>query len=195
MLGGLKIYRPQGTDVHRMSKFTKRVLTYLHKRGTPILYASEELRSIVGLSGEVFATPIDTSLFYPLDQERHDDVLYYCRNKNNDIYCMNKLNEYELQHPDEQINVITGSIPHHDMNKVYNRHKKYLRWTTHDANPKMPYEAFLSGCESWNNGERVTHVPDYMRMEHAIPQLIAYFEYMLFADRVQLRVSLPEQQV
>jgi hypothetical protein len=141
----------------------------------------------------VFATPIDTSLFRPLGLERDKDTLYYVRNNNVKLYGQDQLCEYVAQHPNEQISYVTGEIPHTEMNEIYNQHKKYVRFTLHDANPKMPYEAFLAGCESWFNGQQITHIPDFMRMETAIPKLVSYLEYMLFAHREQLRVCLPEQ--
>jgi hypothetical protein len=176
MLPGIKIYRVQGTDAYRHTPTTKRILTFLHRRGTPLLYASEQLQTIVGLSGTVIPTPIDTSIFKRLNIQRDKDVLYYCRNKNEDIYRIDKLREYQQHHPNESVTLLEGAIPHKAMNRVYNRHKKYLRWTTHDANPKMIYEALLCGCEVWFNDDQITTIPDMMYMNVAIPKLITYFE-------------------
>lgn len=179
-LGGKKIFRAMGTDVHKMDFVTRQVLRFLHKHNRArICYASHALRDKLGLDGEVLPTPIDTTRFYPMGLEREKDVLYYCRKKSCDIYRMDRLEAYMREHPNETVTIAEGSIDHLHMNRVYNQHKKYMRWTTHDANPKMIYEALLAGCEVWFNDTQITEIPDVMLMPVNIPKWIDYFERVL----------------
>lgn len=78
MLPGLKIYRVQGTDAYTLTSSTKFVLSRLHKRGAPILYAAKHLENVVGLPGETLPTPINTKLFKDFGLSRPIDILYYC---------------------------------------------------------------------------------------------------------------------
>jgi hypothetical protein len=183
MLPGLKIYRVQGTDAYTLKSSTKRFLTRLHKRGIPILYAAQHLEDVVGLPGETIPTPIDTTLFNDFGLSRPKDVLYYCPKDRGvpraHTYQLERFRQYEREHPDETTTILWGDMPYARMPQIYNNHKKYLRWTTHDANPKMPMEALLCGCEVWDNDEQITEVPDDMQMEHSIPRWINYFERQL----------------
>ena len=178
MLPGRKVYRIQGSDAYKMSSATRNTLRLMMLRGDSILYAADNLTKVVGLPGEVISTPVDTALFYPSEEvtDRSKDVLYYCPKGREATYRINKLYEYLKAYPTEKFTIIDGKVPHKEMPDLYRSHRKYLRWTTHDANPKMPYEALLCGCEVWFNDERITEVPDFMLMENAIPRFISFFE-------------------
>jgi hypothetical protein len=163
---GVKVFRFQGSDGFNPRPFIKQIM-----RVAPgyILYASEELQKFVGLPGEVLVTPINTRLFreYP-EIERDKEVLYYCPVGREEIYC--------LESCPENATVLDGSTPYGEMPLVYSRHKKYVRNSAYDANPKMPYEALLCGCEVWMNGERVQSIPQKMLMDYSIPRWIDYME-------------------
>jgi len=161
---GKKIWRFQGSDGFKPRPFIKLLMKIV---GGNILYASNGLKREVGLKGEVLATPINTDLFNPVPGVKRDkEVLYYCPGGNEEIYQMDLC--------PEGATVLDGSIPYENMPEVYSRHQKYIRWTTHDANPKMPFEALLCGCEVWVNGEQIYEVPDFMLMEKVIPLWIKY---------------------
>lgn len=163
---GKKIYRFQGSDGFKPRPFIKHIVRLA--RGN-ILYASDELKKVIGLDGEVLPTPINTELFKPVPNiERDKEHLYYCPTGNEQIYRKDLC--------PKNATVLDGSIPHEEMPLIYSRHQKYIRWSTHDANPKMPYEALLCGCEVWVNGERVYKVPDFMLMENSIPKWIEYMK-------------------
>jgi len=177
MLPGKKIFRVQGSDAYHIKPETKALLTAMHRSGIPVLYAGKNLRDVISLSGEVIPTPIDTKIFRPLKEvERVKDVLYYCPPSKNQIYRLDKLHEYMKAHPDESITIVDGTIPHEKMPILFNQHKKYIRWTTHDANPKMPYEALLCGCKVWHNGQSIKKIPNNMLMENCIPKFISFFK-------------------
>jgi hypothetical protein len=174
-LPGQKVYRFQGSDAYGLMKKTKTLLKFLK---SPILYASEGLKVLVGLYGEVVPTPVDTKIFKPVPGvERTKDVLYYCPKGKEQIYRRYWIDSYIKEHPNEIVTIIENTnIPHFDMPMIYSEHKMYIRMTTHDANPKMPYEALLCGCEVIHNNRRVTNVPRYMLMEETIPKIIKFFE-------------------
>lgn len=183
MLPGKKIYRVQGSDAYNIKPETKALLKMIHSLGTPILYAGNNLKDIIGLSGTVIPTPIDTKIFKQIEEvERTKDVLYYCPSNKGHIYRIDKLLEYKKNHPNETITIVDGNIPHEKMPIIYNQHKKFIRWTIHDANPKMPYEALLCGCMVWHNDQPISAVPDYMRMENGIPRFISFFKKLLNND-------------
>lgn len=175
LLPGTKVILLRGTDAYRMSGETRASLVIAQRLGMHILYNGENLKELVGLEGEVWAVPVFTPNFKNLGKPRPVDVLYYCIKGRDDIYCRDKFRDY-ITETGESYTIADGSISASDMPTLYNGHKKYIRFTTHDANPKMPLEAFLCGCESWDNGHRVTEVPDFMLMEKAIPRLIEILE-------------------
>jgi hypothetical protein len=187
MLPGLKIYRVQGTDAYTLTSSTKFVLSQLYKRGTPILYAAKHLENVVGLPGETLPTPINTKLFKDFGLSRAIDILYYCPKDRGvpraHTYQLERFRQYQREHPNETTTILWGDTPYAEMPQIYNNHKKYLRWTTHDANPKMPMEAFLCGCEVWVNDKPIRKVPDEMRMEYSIPCWIDYFTRQLKSAR------------
>jgi hypothetical protein len=177
LLPGVKIMLIRGTDAYRMSRKTKAALIIAQRLGLRILYAGDNLKKLVGLEGEVWATPV-LPQFKNLNTERDVDVLFYCNKGWEDIYCLDKFKQY-IAETGESYTIADGSTPADEMPALYNRHRKYIRFTTHDANPKMPLEAFLCGCESWDNGRQITEVPDFMLMENAVPRLVKIMEDML----------------
>lgn len=183
ILPGKKVLRFMGTDGFRLSsrRLTRFVVHLLAWMGVPIVYASKELGDVVGLKGETLITPIDTRIFRPLpDIERDLDVLYYCPEGREEIYRLDLLEEYMRAHPDESVTLIDDPVfSPTQMSHLYHQHKKFFRWTTHDANPKMPHEAFMCGCESWENDRQITEVPEFMLMENAIPRWIEYLEGLI----------------
>ena len=179
LLPGKKIIRLQGSDVYRISSGTKRSLKIAKMMGATLLYASQELKDIIGLDGPVWITPVDTRLFKPAPKmEKEVDVLYYYTKGQEETYCLEKFRN-QMRETGESFTILNGSVPIEKMPAVYSRHRKYIRYTTHDANPKMPYEAYLCGCESWDNGRRITHLPDYMDMRKAIPELLEILDSLL----------------
>jgi len=154
-----------------------------------ILFVTQELRQMTGLKrGRIVPIPIDTRMFKEMDVAGEKrDILYYCPNL--ELYRLDWVMEYAVQHPDETVTVLGLShsvdlpnvkvIPHmqyHRMPLLYNMHRRLIRMTTHDGFPKMPYEAFLCGLEVIWNGRRITKVPEEMLMENTIPKLISILE-------------------
>ena len=154
-----------------------------------ILYVSEELRRVMGVGrGRVIPIPVDTRMFRKRRYHgRKRDILYYCPRP--DIYRLDWILNYARRHPNETITILGGSyrvrlpnvtviphVPYHEMPKLYWRHRRLIRMTTHDGRPKMPYEALLCGLEVIWNSRRITEVPDEMLMENTIPKLISVLE-------------------
>ncbi|MFX0211213.1 MAG: hypothetical protein ACFFDT_34855 [Candidatus Hodarchaeota archaeon] len=91
-LPGKKIFYFLGTDAHQLENKTKILLKF---SGYPIIYASNELKEIVGLDGEVIPIPVDTKRFKKLIKiPIHKDILYYCPKGAEYIYRPEKLEEY-----------------------------------------------------------------------------------------------------
>lgn len=175
LVPGTKIMFFRGTDAYRLKERTRAALQFTQRLGMRMLYNGENLRDLVGLEGDVWTHPIYTPHFKDLGLDRDIDVLFYCRAGRENIYLLDKFKEY-IAETGETYSIVDGSTPREKMPELYNQHKKYVRITSHDSNPKMPYEAFLCGCESWDNGRRIVEVPDYLRMEYAIPRLIRLLE-------------------
>jgi hypothetical protein len=179
-LPGTKIYRVQGTDAYTLDAKTRWLLKHLK---TPLLYAAKHLQDLVQLPGDTIPTPINTLHFKNYHQPRTKDVLYYCPSDQGTaqttIYEMHRLIHYMEQYPKLSVTILNGTTPYKMMPDVYNDHHTYLRWTTHDAHPKMPYEALACGCDVYVNDEQVTEIPDFMRMEHTIPRWIEYFHHIM----------------
>lgn len=141
------------------------------------LYVSDELKNLVRHKGFVLPIPVDTTLFSTkLEAKREYDVLYYCPQGEEDIYKREWIERYIEEHPNEKVTIINGKVPYEDMPRIYLQHKKYIRMTTHDGNPKMVYEALLCGCEVWWNGKKVDKVPEEMLMENTIPRIMRLLE-------------------
>ena len=167
---GVKVARVCGSDWYK-ALLGKRVHRFmLRLLGFNLMYASEELKNEVGLKGEVHVNPVNVDHFYPRDAPRDKEVCYYV-GFGRSLYCPEKI--------PIGATLIDGSIPYEDMPELLSRHKRYVRWTTHDASPKLPYEAFLCGCEVVVNGERLTTVPDYMYSVYQMPRWVEYISRLL----------------
>jgi hypothetical protein len=181
LLPGIKIYRPQGSDVLvYLSMFTRHLLNW---GKFPLIYASEDLKKVLGLPGYVIPTPIDTTIFKDYGLERTKDVLYYCRNDRDskEIYQYDRFMEL-MKETGESYTIVGPGFTyysHHEMPMIYNTHRKLIRFSIHDANPKMPCEALLCGCEVYVNGNRQRHIPEEMLMEKNIPKWEKAFQRVL----------------
>lgn len=162
---GIPVNRFQGSDWYNSKIGKKALKSMLCVFPSHLMYASQQLQEDVGLPGTYLPVPVNTRHFYPRPVPRDKDTLYYC--PNDEIYMRSLA--------PEGATILDGSTPYEDMPFIYSRHKRYVRNTTHDANPKMPYEALLCGCDVWWNGRQVTQVPDEMLPQNAIPKWIKYF--------------------
>ena len=162
---GVKVARVCGSDWHRsiLGKELHRAMLWLS--GLNIMYASEALKNDVWLKGEVHVNPVNENHFYPRGMPRDKEVCYYV-NRGRLTY------QPELM-PDGAT-LIDGTVPYEDMPDLLSSHKRYIRHTTHDASPKLPYEALLCGCEVWVNGEKLLIVPEYMLTSYQGPRWIKY---------------------
>jgi hypothetical protein len=160
---GKKVTRICGSDWYRakLGKPIQRMLLYVLR--IPIMYASEELFEEVGLKGVLIQNPVNDFHFYPRDVPRDKETCYYvCGGK--DIY-------YPEKRP-AGATLLDGSIPYEEMPWVLSQHEWYVRYTTHDAEPKLPIEALLCGCHVLVNGDEITldDVPNYMLSSYQIPK-------------------------
>jgi len=161
-----KIIMLQGSDWFAMTPKCKQMISQF-----PVIRVSKN----IGLDEyPVFPIPVDTRIFYNFNQRRTKDVLYYC--PDDEIYCRDFIDDYIEKHPDDSVTILTGDTKYADMPSVYNVHKTYIRMTTRDAAPKMPYEALLCGCQVWWNRKRVTEIPSEMKMENTIPKLLSFLK-------------------
>lgn len=165
---GVKVNRFQGSDWYRSTIGKRQLKLFLRLFPSKIMYASQQLKEEVRLPGEFIPVPVNTHHFYPRPMPRDKDICYYCPDGKEDIY--------QLHLAPKNATILNGLTPYDEMPGVYSRYKKYVRNTVHDANPKMPYEALLCGCEVWWNGQQVVEVPDYMLAENTIPRWVKYFE-------------------
>jgi hypothetical protein len=161
---GVKVYRFQGSDYYKSRPLTKQIVNLCEN----IIFASEKIKQDSGLKGKVLRVPVNTDHFYPRDVPRDKEVCYYIPHKRNITYMANKA--------PKGATIMDGNIPYEKMPYIFSRHKKYVRWTTHDACPKMPYEALLCGCKVWHNGQQITDIPDYMLPEIELPKWVDYLD-------------------
>ena len=175
-----------GTDVRFFEKQENmlKLKEIMEKHKVQIIYASENLREELGIKGDIIPIPIKDSLFKLGDKDVSEqrDVLFYCPAYNPAIYQERKIRQYIDTLPNETITIIGGqtglsgnweypnvqtinNVKFEDMPNLYRKHKKLIRYTSHDGAPKMIYEALLCGCEVWWNEKRVNSVPNEMYWE------------------------------
>jgi hypothetical protein len=177
-----------GTDAVRYAREKFSLAWYAWLLGltmsSQILYAAENLQRLVGFKGTVLPLPVDTRLFKKQNWKGHKrDIVYYSPN-GDPTYRPDWIAQYAWDHPDEEITVIGTlgcqkvpanvlTIPHLDrsaMPRVYSKHKRLVRMTTHDGTPRMIYEALLCGLEVIWNGKMIESVPSEVTPEHFVAE-------------------------
>lgn len=170
---GKKIIRLCGSDWYR-AYFGKKIHRLLLRiLGFNICYASQQIKEEAGLPGPVLLAPVNTDLFYPRDVSRDLDSCYYA------LIGGKYENTYLLETMPEGATLIDGSIPQEQLPELLSRHKKYIRNSLYDANPKLPYEALLCGCQVFVNGEELQDIPAEMLPEVALPKWIDFIRNVL----------------
>lgn len=175
---GVKVVRICGSDWYkpRYGVFGRNIAEIIAiLGGVKVMYASPELKKEAGIKGEYLPLPINEEMFYDMGLERPHSFCYYLPEGKEDTYGPPDPKLLE----DKNALILDGSIHYEAMPYVYNRCKKYIRYATHDALPKMPYEALLCGCEVWVNGEQVSYVPEWMRKRVMIPIWVKYLKELI----------------
>ncbi len=129
-------------------------------------------------------------------QEKRDVLLYAL---SPEIYCGNKILEVVGRNPRKTFTLLGGGasnmlsgafdnlrqidfVPWHLMPKMYSRHNEFRVWWSHEGcghASVMNFEAKAMGLRSFWMDKEVTEIPDYMKMEVAIPWLIKYFKGLM----------------
>lgn len=165
-----------------------------------ILYCDPKMQQITGKPGLHWHTPM--SFNYnparddPFRPKATRDTLIYCPSP--EIYRLDKVLEYVDGHPQEKITVLGSCypvmimeprpnvvaiprMPNNSMPHLLADHKKmliWLKWITEPPAARLGCEALSMGLKVFCNDEPVTEIPDYMRIEEAVPRLIKILESM-----------------